>query len=122
MVGNHDASGPSEPQQWWFKKWLDPADNSTQFSGVDATKRPFLVDSTWERYSFEAGSLLFLMMGDRNDGGPPVGRDIDGGYPAGAISSETFEWWREILASYPDKIIISAHHHMLKETTVGSAN
>lgn len=20
LVGNHDASGPDEPQQWWFKK------------------------------------------------------------------------------------------------------
>ena len=122
LVGNHDASGPKEPQQWWFKKWLDPTGESTEFSGVDANRRPFPVDGTWERYSFEAGNLLFLMMGDRNDGGPPVGRDIDGGYPAGAISSETLEWWRDKLASNPDKIIISAHHHMLKETTVGSAD
>ncbi|MCH8817930.1 MAG: metallophosphoesterase [Chloroflexi bacterium] len=122
LVGNHDASGPSEPQQWWFKKWLDPAGDNTAHSGVDARRRPFPIDGTWERYSFEAGNLLFLMMGDRNDGGPPVGRDEVGGYPAGAISSETFEWWRDQLASNRDKIVISAHHHMLKETTVGSAD
>ena len=122
LVGNHDASGPLEPQQWWFKKWLDPAGDNTAHSGVDARRRPFPIDGTWERYSFEAGNLLFLMMGDRNDGGPPVGRDEVGGYPAGAISSETFEWWRDQLASNRDKIVISAHHHMLKETTVGSAD
>ena len=122
LVGNHDASGPSEPQQWWFKKWLDPTGDNTAHSGVDARHRPFPVDGTWERYSFEAGNLLFLVMGDRNDGGPPVGRDELGGYPAGAISSETFEWWRDQIASNRDKIVISAHHHMLKETTVGSGD
>ena len=61
LVGNHDASGPDETQQWWFKKWLDPTGDSTEFSGVDAAKRPFAVEGTWERYSFEAGNLLFLM-------------------------------------------------------------
>jgi hypothetical protein len=122
LVGNHDASGPSEPQQWWFKKWLDPTGDSTVHSGIDPTRRPFPIDGSWERYSFEAGNLLFLMMGDRNDGGPPVGRADVGGYPAGAISSETLEWWRDKLASNPGKIIISAHHHMLKETTVASAD
>lgn len=122
LVGNHDASGPSEPQQWWFKKWLDPTGDNTAHSGVDARHRPFPVDGTWERYSLKAGNLLFLVMGDRNDGGPPVGRDELGGYPAGAISSETFEWWRDQLASNRDKIVISAHHHMLRETTVGSGD
>ena len=24
LVGNHDASGPDEPCQWWFRKWVDP--------------------------------------------------------------------------------------------------
>ncbi len=59
-------------------------------------------------------------MGDRNDGGPPVGRGVRGGYPAGAVTRETFEWWRENVETNPDKIIVSAHHHMLKETTVAS--
>jgi hypothetical protein len=64
--------------------------------------------------------VLFLMMGDRNDGGPPVGRGTRGGYPAGAVTLETFEWWVDQVESNQDKIIISAHHHMLKETTVAS--
>jgi hypothetical protein len=66
------------------------------------------------------GNLLFLMMSDRNDGGPPVGRGAYGGYPAGAVTGETFEWWRQMVEENQDAIIISAHHHMLRETTVAS--
>jgi hypothetical protein len=120
LVGNHDASGPDEPTQWWFRKWIDPTGESTAFSGVDRQRMPFPVEGTWERYAFRAGNLLFLMMGDRNDGGPPVGRGAWGGYPAGAVTGETFAWWRRAVEANPDAIIVSAHHHMLKETTVAS--
>ena len=87
---------------------------------MDPARRPYPIEGTWERYSFRVGNLLFLMMGDRNDGGPPVGRGSKGGYPAGAVTGETFEWWRRMVAESPDSIIISAHHHMLRETTVAS--
>ena len=120
LLGNHDASGPDEPTQWWFKKWVDPTGESTEQSGVHSDRRPYPVTGTWERYSFQAGNVLFLMMGDRNDGGPPVGRGPRGGYPAGAVTLETFEWWVDQVESNQDKIIVSAHHHMLKETTVAS--
>jgi hypothetical protein len=120
LAGNHDASGPAEPCQWWFRKWIDPTGESTEFSGVDSRRRPYPVEGTWERYSFRAGNLLFLMMSDRNDGGPPVGRGAKGGYPAGAVSGETFEWWKRMVEANQDSIIISCHHHMLKETTVAS--
>lgn len=120
LVGNHDASGPDEPTQWWFKKWIDPLGENTNYSGVDKSRRPYPIDGTWERYSFRAGNMLFLMMGDRNDGGPPIGRAAEGGYPAGAVTGETFEWWKRQVESNPAAIIISAHHHMLKETTVAS--
>ncbi len=120
ILGNHDASGPNEPTQWWFKKWIDPTGDNPGVSGVRNEHRPFPVTGTWERYAFEAGNLLFLMMGDRNDGGPPVGRGEKGGYPAGAVTEETFEWWKEQVMAHPEKIILTAHHHMLKETTVAS--
>ena len=120
LVGNHDASGADEPCQWWFRKWVDPTGESTECSGVDSSARAFPVTGTWERYSFRAGNLLFLIMGDRNDGGPPVGRGPYGGYPAGAVTQETSEWWREQVAGNQDCIIVSAHHHMLKQTTVAS--
>jgi hypothetical protein len=120
LVGNHDASGPGEETQWWFRKWVDPTGENPETSGVDAKNRPYPIEGTWERYSFRVGNLLFLMMGDRNDGGPPVGRDVRGGYPAGAVTGETFAWWKAQVEANRDTVIVSAHHHMLKETTVAS--
>ncbi len=120
LVGNHDASTVDEPCQWWFKKWVDPTGESTEHSGVDRSRMPYPVEGTWERYAFRVGNVLFLMMGDRNDGGPPVGRGARGGYPAGAVTGETFDWWREQVEANRDSIVISAHHHMLRETTVAS--
>ena len=120
LVGNHDASGPGEPSQWWFRKWIDPTGENTRYSGVDPEHRRYAVEGTWERYSFRVGNVLFLMMGDRNDLDPPVGRGDWGGYPAGAVTGETFAWWRSMVEANQDCIILSAHHHMLRETTVAS--
>lgn len=120
LAGNHDATFAHEETQWWFRKWIDPTGEHTAHSGVDPEKRPYPVEGTWERYAFRAGSLLFLMMSDRNDVGPPVGRGDRGGYPAGAVTSDTFAWWKAQVEANPDAIIVSAHHHMLKETTVAS--
>ncbi|MBL7224222.1 MAG: metallophosphoesterase [Candidatus Brocadiae bacterium] len=120
LVGNHDASVPGQPTQWWFRKWLDPTGENSRTSGVDPTRRPYPVEGTWERYAFRAGNLLFLMMGDRNDVGPPVGRGAKGGYPAGAVTAETFAWWKRMVEQNPYSILIACHHHMLKETTVAS--
>lgn len=122
IVGNHDASGPNEPTQWWFRKWVDPTGEHTALSGVHADRRPYPIEGTWERFKFQVGNVLFLCMGDRNDGGPPVGRAERGGYPAGAVTLETFEWWRDEVLSNQDRIIVTAHHHMLKETTVASGD
>jgi hypothetical protein len=125
ILGNHDASGPEESTQWWFKKWVDPTGKNTIHSGVDTDARPFEVTGTWERYSFQAGNVLFLMMGDRNDGGPPSGRGIDdqaGGYPAGKVTADTFEWWRRNVEANQDKIIVTCHHHVLRDTTIGSGH
>jgi len=120
ILGNHDASGPDEPTQWWFRKWIDPVGESTETSGVSNERRPYPVVGNWERYSFQVGNILFLMMGDRNDGGPPSGRRSRGGYPAGKVTLGTFQWWRQMIENNQDKIIVTAHHHMLKDTTVAS--
>lgn len=121
LIGNHDASGADEECQWWYRKWVDPEGREPQFSGVQAEGRPYSIDGTWERYSFRVGNILFLMLSDRNDGGPPVGRGERGGYPAGAVAGETFAWWRQqVEANQRDCIIVTAHHHMLRETTVAS--
>ena len=120
VAGNHDATGPDQSTQWWFRKWIDPTSENREFSGVDPEQRPYPVNGNWERYYFQVGNILFLMMSDRNDGGPPVGRKGLGGYPAGAVTGETFEWWKRMVENNQDKVIVSAHHHMLRETTVAS--
>ncbi len=120
LAGNHDATFVNEPAQWWFRKWIDPLGENTGFSGVDPERRPYKVEGTWERYSFRVGNILFLMMSDRNHIGPPVGRGDHGGYPAGAVSLETFQWWKHMVETNQDSIIVSAHHHVLRNTTVAS--
>lgn len=124
VCGNHDATGPDDPDpQWWFRKWVDPLGSATAHSRVDPASRPYPVKTdgdAWDHYAFDVGNIRILMLSDRNDGGPPVGRGTHGGYPAGAVTRQTFDWWREQVAAHPDRILITLHHHMLKATTVGS--
>ena len=125
VPGNHDAPYYDLGAGSWFRKWGDPLGRNTEFSGVDPKRRPFPVDGTWERYRFQAGNILFLMLADRNDAPTPVGRGHSreaksGGFPAGAVTRETFEWWRRQVLDNHDKIIVTMHHHVLRDTTVGS--
>src|SRR4051794_37799675 len=122
VSGNHDRSGLDEPQAWWWRKWIDPTGEHTEFSGVNAAKRPFPIDGTWERYSFRVGNLLFLMMSDINEPSQKVGRGTLGGNPGGVVSGETFRWWKGMVERNPASIIISAHHYVLKNTTVASGD
>jgi hypothetical protein len=120
LSGNHDRSGLDEPPAWWWRKWIDPTGEHTEFSHVDAAKRPFPIDGTWERYSIRAGNLLFLMMSDINEPTQKVGRGTLGGNPGGVVSGETFRWWKRMVEENPSSIIVSAHHYVLKDTTVAS--
>ena len=120
ICGNHDRSGLDEPDARWWQKWIDPMGEHTEFSGVDPSKRPYPLEGTWERYSFRVGNLLFLMMSDRNEPSQKVGRGTLWGNPGGCVSEETFAWWRRMVEANQDSIIISAHHYVLKDTTVAS--
>jgi hypothetical protein len=120
LSGNHDRSGLDESQAWWWRKWVDPTGEHTKFSHVDATKRPFPIEGAWERYSFRVGNLLFLMMSDINEPTQRVGRGTLGGNPGGVVSGETFRWWQRMVEENRSSIIISAHHYVLKDTTVAS--
>lgn len=120
VCGNHDRSGLSEPDAWWWQKWIDPLGAHTAHSGVDATARPYPVSGTWERYSFRVGNLLFLMLSDRNEPSQTVGRGTLGGNPGGVVSAETFEWWANMVEQNRGSIIVTVHHYVLKDTTVAS--
>ena len=67
IVGNHDASGPDEPCQWWFRKWVDPTGDNSEYSGVHADRRPYPIEGTWERYSFQVGNVLLRPQQVRTD-------------------------------------------------------
>lgn len=122
ICGNHDRSGLAEESAWWWHKWADPLGEYSAFSGVNAEQRPYRPSGTWERYSFRVGNILFLLMSDINEPSQKIGRGDLGGNPAGVVSAETFAWWKEMVAAHPDHIIVSAHHYMLKNTTVASGD
>ena len=120
LSGNHDRGGLDEAQAWWWRKWVDPTGEHSGFSGVNARKRPFPIEGTWERYSIRIGNLLILMMSDINEPSQQVGRGTLGGNPGGVVSGETFRWWKQMVEANPSSIIITAHHYVLKDTTVAS--
>jgi len=127
VPGNHDAPYYDHGPGSWIRKWGDPLGENTEFSGVDPKRRPFPVEGTWERYKFPAGNILFLMLADRNDVPEPVGRGHSrdhrrGGYPAGAVTRATFNWWKQQVLENQDMIIITMHHHVLRDTTIASGN
>jgi Calcineurin-like phosphoesterase len=122
LSGNHDRSGLDEPQAWWWRKWIDPTGEHGEFSRVDARRRPFPIQGTWEHYSFRVGNVLFLMMSDINEPSQKIGRGTLGGNPGGVVSGETFAWWKKMVDENPASTIISAHHYVLKDTTVASGD
>ncbi len=71
---------------------------------------------------FESGIVLFLMMSDINEPSRKVGRGTLGGNPGGVVSGETFRWWKRMVEENRSSIIISAHHYVLKNTTVASGD
>jgi len=120
LSGNHDRSRLDEPQAWWWRKWIDPTGEHTAFSRIDADRRPYRIEGTWERFSFRVGNLLFLMMSDINEPTQKVGRGPLGGNSGGVVSGETFRWWKQMVEANRSSIIISAHHYVLRDTTVAS--
>jgi hypothetical protein len=127
VPGNHDAPYYDHGPGSWIRKWGDPLGENTKFSGVDPKRRPFVVEGTWERYRFQAGNVIFLMLADRNDAPEPVGRGHSkdrhrGGFPAGAVTRDTFNWWKQQVLENQDKIIVTLHHHVLRDTTIASGN
>lgn len=120
VCGNHDRNATWEPEAEWFQKWVDPIGVNTEFSGVVPALRPYSITGTWERFSFRIGNILFLCMSDRNEPSQFLGRGVLGGNPGGVVTGETFRWWKRLVEENQNSIIVTVHHYMLKETTVGS--
>ena len=66
----------------------------------------------------QVGNILFLMMSDIHEPTQSPGRGVLGGNPGGVVSGETFCWWVDKVESNQDKIIVTAHHYVLEDTTV----
>ncbi len=126
VPGNHDGMYYDRGIGTWFQRWADPLGQHTESSGVDARRRRFPVEGTWERYKFQTGNVLFLMLADRNSAPSPVGRGHSrqkqqGGFPAGAVTRDTFDWWKQQVLDNQNRIIITVHHHVLRDTTTRSS-
>ena len=123
ICGNHDRNSPFEPEGMWFRKWIDPMGENMITSNVDKTKYKFPLYGNFERYYFDVGNIRFLMMSDVNEKSQLIGRGELGGNPGGVVTQETFDWWvNQVQENYCQKIIISVHHYMLKDTTVASGD
>lgn len=122
VAGNHDRGLPGEEELAWWRKWVDPMGENPALSGVDNMKRPFPVKGEFSRYSFEAGNILFLMMSDVNEPTRKIGRGVLGGNPGGVVTGSTFNWWKDMVTGNRDRIVISVHHYVLKDTTVASGD
>jgi hypothetical protein len=103
-----------------YRRIIDPVGEFPETSGIVKDRRPFPVEGTYERYAFNAGNIRFLFLSDRNDLPAPYGRGQGGFYVDGAITLESFEWLARQVLTYPDRILVVACHHPLKNTTLGS--
>ena len=90
-------------------------------SGVARSRYPYPVHGTWDRYWFDVGNIRFLMMSDVNERSQAQGRGPLGGNPGGVVTAETFDWWADMVErSRGERIVVTVHHYVLKETTVAS--
>lgn len=123
ICGNHDRNAPDEPAGMWFRKYIDPMGENTATSHVDRSRYPYPVHGNWERYYFDVGNIRVLMMSDVNAEGQVRGRGDYGGNPGGVVTSSTFDWWvDQVERNHKDKIMITVHHYLLRETTVATGD
>lgn len=121
ICGNHDRNAPDEPEAMWFRRWIDPMGEHSETSGVHRDRYRFAPVGTHERYHFDVGNIRFLMMSDVNEAAQARGRGELGGNPGGVVTRETFDWWvDQVERNHRDRIIVTAHHYLPKDTTVAT--
>ncbi|MEE9451107.1 MAG: metallophosphoesterase [Ignavibacteriaceae bacterium] len=125
IPGNHDA-GDGEFE--WFERYIDIKGDNTAFSGVNNANRPFLITylnpSVWQDgYYITIGNLLILMIPDRNELPIQYGRgglSVNGGYPSGAITLNTWNLIKTFILANTDKNIFVCTHQNPRNTTIGT--
>jgi len=122
IPGNHDRTKASDPAgaDFYHKKYCSPfsADNSI-YNG-----QPYTPQGDYQAFSLEVGNMLIVCMGDDNSGAQPGGEDGLGSgsfnfRASGNISSSQWTWFKNIIESNTDKIIIVVTHHGIKDTNIG---
>lgn len=120
--GNHDAG---DLNYNWYNKWVDNRGENTATSGVDNSLRPYALNYLTDdcEYFFN-GTLLFILLNDRNEMGSPCGRSGNtGGFPSGTISRVT---WNAIVnlinTYYTTHNIFICNHHLPKDTTIATGD
>ncbi|WP_306116555.1 metallophosphoesterase [Roseovarius sp. MMSF_3305] len=125
--GNHDAG---DGEMDWFEKYIDVLGENPEFSKHDLSKRPYPItlieDGAWHSYYVEIGNLMVFMLSDRNSGPAPYGReglvDGSGGYPSGAISKKTWEWFKAQVLANQDKNIFVCTHQGVRNTVIATGD
>ena len=134
--GNHDCGILNHD---WIERYIDILGTQPLESGVINSERPFpmtfMAAGRWDSYYITIGNLIILMISDRNEvegvfgrGNidpsvfPPDGTNgtVNGGYPSGCISIETWEWMKSVILSNTDKNIWVCTHQNPRNTTIGT--
>jgi hypothetical protein len=125
--GNHDQTPESDPNgsDYYFKKYIDPLGDNPATSKVITANRPYPITGNYDSYHLEIGNMIIIMLGDRNDGPPPMGRDgldtsLSSRRASGGISTAQWNWFTNLVETNTDKIIIVCSHQAIKDTIIGS--
>lgn len=120
--GNHDAG---DLNYNWYNKWVDNRGENTATSGVDNSLRPYTLNFlTADCEYFFNGTLMFILLNDRNEMAQPVGRSGgSGGFPSGAMSRATFNALTNLIDTYhTTHNIFVCNHHLPKDTTIATGD
>jgi len=148
VAGNHDGEAQGWQPGEFALKYINALGASehaatSRFTAAQRPKseqfRPLLnyPGTRWDRYLVRSGNVVWIMLGDRNEydslaeargdqsGQFQAGRGNaagmpPGGYPSGAVTRDTFEWWRRVVEdpAFANDILVTTHHLLPRNTTV----
>lgn len=133
IMGNHDANDESDPvgPNYYFQKYVDPAGNNPTTSKIVNAYRPYAINALgnddYASFYLKIGNMLIIMLGDRNEGPPPMGEDGLGTGSAnfrasGGLTLAEWNAFTSLVENNTDKIIIVCSHQGIRDTTIGTGN